>query len=360
MEWFIKALRHYADFSGRARRKEYWMFLLVNLIFALAFVLLMTFVFMLVGHYRYGDEITGASAIAGISYFMMVMLPSMAVSVRRLHDTGRSGWMLLVGLIPVVGGIWLLVLMLTEGQPDRNEYGADPKTSPATFHSKTKMTSAALTLIVASGASILATIIHLVIRIELSTTSIFKDPFFWLLVVSSIVISGLLLTAGILLLKERQIYWVQKKGRNAMKLILAAVSISFLLTIWEFVSNLFDLKWMVIAYITISAVLSLMTAALATDVLLLNKNRVRKAAIWVIILSGIKLLWFVYLKMDIEGNMGFYRRTEWDPELIFILYLFSILDVLHLIARIVLAGTFLLKNNTKKSAVLRKRGFLRL
>lgn len=114
MEWYLKALRQYADFEGRARRKEYWMFSLFNLIFACLII---------VG--------TGLIGNLGIILFLLygvgTLIPSIAVSVRRLHDVGKSGWMNLVAFIPMVGSIWLLVLLATDSQPGDNEYGPNPK-----------------------------------------------------------------------------------------------------------------------------------------------------------------------------------------------------------------------------------------
>lgn len=119
MNWYLAALQKYADFNGRARRKEYWFFTLFNVLFAIvAFVL---------------DHVTGL-VIAGIGYgpiylfyTLAFFIPGLAVAVRRLHDVGKSGWMVLISLIPLVGAIWLLILMVTEGQPEENEYGPAPK-----------------------------------------------------------------------------------------------------------------------------------------------------------------------------------------------------------------------------------------
>lgn len=119
MNWYIKALKQYADFSGRARRKEYWMFVLFNIIFA--FVL--GFIDGLTGVY---DAQTGYGVLGGL-YILAVLIPSLAVTVRRLHDVGKSGWMYFIILIPFIGAIWLLVLMLTDGNSGVNEYGPNPK-----------------------------------------------------------------------------------------------------------------------------------------------------------------------------------------------------------------------------------------
>ncbi|WP_328914028.1 MULTISPECIES: DUF805 domain-containing protein [unclassified Streptomyces] len=112
MQWYIDVLKKYAVFSGRARRKEYWMFFLFNII---AVVVL---------------AIVGAVADTMIPYFIYVVaviVPSLAVTMRRLHDTGKSGWFILLGFIPLVGGIIVLVFVCTEGDRGQNKYGPDPK-----------------------------------------------------------------------------------------------------------------------------------------------------------------------------------------------------------------------------------------
>ncbi len=113
MEWYLKALRQYADFEGRARRKEYWMFTLFNLIFAILALVI--------------DGLIGTGAILYFFYVLATLIPNLSVSVRRLHDVGKSGWMYLVALIPLVGFIWLLVLFVTDSEPGDNIYGPNPK-----------------------------------------------------------------------------------------------------------------------------------------------------------------------------------------------------------------------------------------
>lgn len=118
MEWYIKCLRQYADFSGRARRREYWMFCLFNFLvsFCLGFV----------------AGLLGALMDANLTslvwiYALAIFIPSLAVCIRRLHDVGKSGWMYLIVLIPLVGAIWLLVLFCTNGEPGANKWGVNPK-----------------------------------------------------------------------------------------------------------------------------------------------------------------------------------------------------------------------------------------
>lgn len=119
MNWYLKVLKQYVDFSGRARRKEYWMFALFNLLFAIVAMIL--------------DNVLGI-AIEGVGYgplyglyALAVLIPGLAVAVRRLHDVGKSGWMFLIVLIPIVGAIWLLVLMMTDSEPGVNKWGENPK-----------------------------------------------------------------------------------------------------------------------------------------------------------------------------------------------------------------------------------------
>lgn len=119
MSWYLKVLRQYAQFGGRARRKEYWFFVLFNVLFAFAFGL----VDMGLGLW---DQASGIGVLSGL-YSLAVLLPGLAVSVRRLHDTGRSGWWLLIGLIPVIGALVLFVFFVLDGDAGENEYGPDPK-----------------------------------------------------------------------------------------------------------------------------------------------------------------------------------------------------------------------------------------
>ena len=123
MDWYMKVIRNYAGFTGRARRKEYWMFVLFNMIFAIAAMILDKVLGLMIDPLPYG-------AIY-IIYTLAIVLPSLAVAVRRLHDVGKSGWFLLIALIPLVGAIWLLVLFVTEGPHAPNEYGPDPKEDAA-------------------------------------------------------------------------------------------------------------------------------------------------------------------------------------------------------------------------------------
>ena len=119
MNWYLKVFKQYADFSGRARRKEYWMFALFNLIFIIVAMILDNVLGLTAGELPYGAFY--------FLYVLVVLIPGLAVAVRRLHDVVKSGWMILISLIPIIGAIWLLVLTVTDSKPGENQYGPNPK-----------------------------------------------------------------------------------------------------------------------------------------------------------------------------------------------------------------------------------------
>jgi uncharacterized membrane protein YhaH (DUF805 family) len=114
-------MKKYADFSGRARRKEYWMFALFTAIFEIIAILFDN----ALGN---TTEDLGYGLILSL-YLLAIILPGLAVSVRRLHDVGKSGWWMFIGSIPFIGGIWLFILTVTDSQPGLNKYGENPKTT---------------------------------------------------------------------------------------------------------------------------------------------------------------------------------------------------------------------------------------
>ena len=119
MNWYLQALKQYAVFKGRARRKEYWFFALFNLIVSVVLTVL---------DYMTGslDPELGVGLLSGI-YSLAILIPSLAVTVRRLHDTDRTGWWVLIAFIPLIGAIVLLVFMLLDSKPGDNRYGPNPK-----------------------------------------------------------------------------------------------------------------------------------------------------------------------------------------------------------------------------------------
>jgi uncharacterized membrane protein YhaH (DUF805 family) len=125
MNWYLQALRHYADFSGRARRKEFWIFILINILIYL--VLYTPTLAAESGEDRIPGALLMVSALVLCVFILATLLPSWAVCVRRLHDIDRSGLWLLIGFIPIIGNVILLVFGLPDGTPGPNRYGPDPK-----------------------------------------------------------------------------------------------------------------------------------------------------------------------------------------------------------------------------------------
>ncbi|MBS2213713.1 DUF805 domain-containing protein [Carboxylicivirga mesophila] len=118
MNYFIAALKKYADFSGRARRKEYWMFVLFYTLFAMIAGILDVMIISTAGIY-FTPILT--------LFLLGMIIPTLAISVRRMHDIGKSGAMILIPMVPFIGSIWYLILTVTEGTVGDNQYGPDPK-----------------------------------------------------------------------------------------------------------------------------------------------------------------------------------------------------------------------------------------
>ncbi|EDY45641.1 DUF805 domain-containing protein [Streptomyces sp. SPB074] len=114
MHYYLDVFKKYAQFSGRARRAEYWMFQLFNL-------LAMAILFIL------GIAVTKVFFVLYGLYTLALIVPSLALTWRRLHDTGRSGGFFFISFVPFIGGIWLFVLTVLEGDRQGNMYGPDPK-----------------------------------------------------------------------------------------------------------------------------------------------------------------------------------------------------------------------------------------
>lgn len=117
MNWYLEVLKKYTVFQGRARRTEYWMFALFNFIISMVLSII--------------DGIIGTVGILSGLYCLAVLLPAIAVSVRRLHDIGKSGWWLLIVLVPFIGAIVLLIFALLDSQAGSNQYGPSPKEQAA-------------------------------------------------------------------------------------------------------------------------------------------------------------------------------------------------------------------------------------
>ena len=121
MSWFIEALKKYAVFSGRSRRKEYWYYVL----FVAIISIVLNIIDGLLGTY---DRSAGVGLLSTI-FSLAVLIPSIAVSVRRLHDIDRTGWWVLISLVPIIGWIVLLVFHVQDSTPGSNRYGPNPKST---------------------------------------------------------------------------------------------------------------------------------------------------------------------------------------------------------------------------------------
>ncbi|MCA1057596.1 DUF805 domain-containing protein [Rossellomorea aquimaris] len=120
MKWFLKVLKNYIGFSGRARRKEYWMFILIASLITLALGII--------------EMVLGIEEELLLSLFSFaIALPTLAVTARRLHDTGRSGWWQLLMFVPLVGGIVLIIFTCLDSNPERNKYGENPKRNEVAY-----------------------------------------------------------------------------------------------------------------------------------------------------------------------------------------------------------------------------------
>ncbi|MFH6961199.1 DUF805 domain-containing protein [Flavobacterium plurextorum] len=120
IEWYKKVVfENYANFSGRARRSEYWYYTLATIIVSIILSTLDNFAGLTFG--------LADSGILSSIYSLLVFLPGLGVLVRRLHDVGKSGWFFLIVLLPIAGVIWLLIVLCTEGNSGANAYGPDPK-----------------------------------------------------------------------------------------------------------------------------------------------------------------------------------------------------------------------------------------
>ena len=124
MEWMILPLKRYAEFSGRSRRKEYWMFFLLIVLVAVGLGIVTG---GLAGFDGEGESAAGGLSFVMIIFYVAIIVPTLAVQVRRFHDQDKSGWFVLLGFIPLVGGIIVLVFMCLEGTKGDNQYGPDPK-----------------------------------------------------------------------------------------------------------------------------------------------------------------------------------------------------------------------------------------
>lgn len=118
MNYFTQPMKNAFNFSGRARRKEYWMFALFTAIISIVLMIIETLI---------GLEFTEGVGVLSTLFSLVILIPSLSLLFRRLHDTGRSAAWILIALIPVIGGIVLFVFTVLDSQPQTNKWGPNPK-----------------------------------------------------------------------------------------------------------------------------------------------------------------------------------------------------------------------------------------
>jgi len=149
MYWYMEVMRKYAVFSGRARRKEYWMFQLVNAVIGLFAGVCAAFTIPTMA--RGTNSFAILFFVLLLGYLLVTIIPALAVSVRRLHDINFSGWWLLIGLVPM-GGLVILVFHVLDSTPGPNQYGPNPKGIGVAPYAAQYAPSGSLTMSAAAGA----------------------------------------------------------------------------------------------------------------------------------------------------------------------------------------------------------------
>jgi uncharacterized membrane protein YhaH (DUF805 family) len=226
---YFKVLRHYGDFSGRASRKEYWMFVVFNVFFLVAAIIADSFfgsvlrinptISIIDGHLGSVSGIFAGGAILFL-YLTALIVPALAVTVRRLHDTGRSAWWLPVSLIPVVG----LVFMVIGSQSGDNRYGSHPGHG-SRYGKAGKIKSAAITLIIASVCCIVTqSLQHILLSAK-------YDIYGW------DVLEGLFLLCNIALLVAAVLLLSVKKEKPVAAVLIVASAIWLVATLWADINN---------------------------------------------------------------------------------------------------------------------------
>ena len=322
MRWYIKVLKQYADFSGRARRKEFWMFVLFNLIFAILAIIIDNAIGATIKDTGYGAFY--------LVYVASVFIPALAVMVRRLHDRGKSGWMMLIALIPIVGVIWLFVLLMQNGKPEENIFGNNPKESDEYAFDKWK--NVAVAMIIGASFCIISVLTETLERGFTHWTS-----YIWTIQMLFFAKSVVVLLAGCSLYNKRE------GAKTAIYFIIASI-------LW--IIPIFMGFFM--GYRNLYALLNIIfpIAILIMGISMLQKKEIQKY-ISILLLAGAAIWLFQF----VLTNVRILKWDEWrDFNFLFVLNQYKIILP---ISFILLACRFLRRENIKESYVEnRKEGFI--
>jgi uncharacterized membrane protein YhaH (DUF805 family) len=322
MKHYIKVLGQYADFSGRARRKEYWMFVLFNCISMIAATCIDFIVAEIVDAWE-------PVFVCRTMYFLAVLIPTLAVTVRRLHDTGRSGWWILLNLpfalcfilaailrleyldeefywaiigfllvIGLAGGIWLFVLTLLNSRHGDNAYGNNPKTSPQKPTQQAKLKSTAISVLITSIVGINLPFLEFYMRdfyIGWFDYTMLFFPYLCLFVIGVLLFprnapTGLFVEAA-------------RRRVGVLMIIYAGMLVLFMMVKWFF--SLFSLLDNPI-YDIISLLLLLSLLFFAITLVTSNKHLRKTSSIILIVMAGISIvvnLMTSYLDMFVHSYM---------------------------------------------------------
>jgi uncharacterized membrane protein YhaH (DUF805 family) len=328
MKWYLKVLRQYADFSGRARRKEYWMFVLFGVIFLFV-------AGMIDGILSVALDLQEPVMVCYVTYYFAILLPALAVVVRRLHDIGKSGWWLLIGLVPLIGGIWLFVLLVQDSEEGENQYGANPKTSPHKPSEKSRLRNVAITVTLAAIVGIINWVVVYIRPDMLINTEVWM---FLSFVVDRLVLFLLFLAVGLLLFPRRSasgLFITEAQKRIAPIMIIYAAIMTLLRVLNIHFTLLFDsfgYLFSVLVYLLLALGLLFFAVALWKS----DRKILRIASVTLMVVAGILIIHDVCVQTewDITALSGIF---SWRNYMFYFLSLFPVYPV----SLMLLAGVFM-------------------
>lgn len=337
------------------------MFLLFYLIFAVVWVSLVAVIFSITNNYAGRYEIIKVASVALISYSALLTLPSIAVSVRRIRDVGLSGWLILAILVSNIVGIWLrnnmagsdwtllvivlqlaigvvwLVLMITEGNSEKNKYGENPKTSPSTLNEKIMLQGTSVALIVGAIVSLVTTVYFL----RMFSLGVSTIPYVSYIRLAS---SSIILIAAVLLQNIKSINELFTKGKKVFILMLPAIAMNVVIFIIGFNNAVSRGNALNIFSSATQLFLWLSLAFLLVSILFFGeyKKYIRIAVVTIIVLASSCLLLSIYNSIVV---VGFWRLDT--------------LNILHsyanirYVAYIMLASIFLVQKEIMPDSIKR-------